>query len=172
MILSQFYTYALLMAFPGCLVLAGLSDFMTMTISNRLCAAIAILFPFAALQFGLPLSAFAGHMGVGLAVFVLGFALFSLNLIGGGDAKLLAASALWIGPEGILAFGVLVAFFGGALALALLSARSVLVPVTGFAATDRLLTKGTGVPYGIAIAGAGFVVYSNGPMLGAALAWL
>ena len=71
MILSQFYTYALLMAFPGCLVLAGLSDFMTMTISNRLCAAIAILFPFAALQFGLPLSAFAGHMGVGLAVFVL-----------------------------------------------------------------------------------------------------
>jgi len=44
--------------------------------------------------------------------------------------------------------------------------------VTGFAATDRLLTKGTGVPYGIAIAGAGFVVYSNGPMLGAALAWL
>ncbi|MEE2950423.1 prepilin peptidase CpaA [Fulvimarina manganoxydans] len=172
MILSQAYTYALLMAFPACLILAGLSDFMTMTISNRLCAAIAILFPFAALQFGLPLSDFAAHMGVGFAVFVLGFALFSLNLIGGGDAKLLAASALWIGPDGILAYGVLVALFGGALAIVLLSARSLLAPVTGFAAADRLLEKETGVPYGIAIAAAGFVVYSDGPLLTAALAWL
>ena len=123
------------------------------------------------LKLGAP-GAIGAHLGIGLVCLAVCFGMFAAGWMGGGDAKLLAASALWIGPEGILAFGVLVAFFGGALALALLSARSVLVPVTGFAATDRLLTKGTGVPYGIAIAGAGFVVYSNGPMLGAALAWL
>ena len=64
--------------------------------------------------------------------------LFGLNLVGGGDAKLLAASALWIGYEQLVPFLLYVTIFGGALALLLLAYRRV--------AGDRVAAAGLGGP--------------------------
>ena len=52
-----------------------------------------------------------------------GMVLFSLNLVGGGDAKLLAAAGLWIGYDQLVPFLLYVTIFGGALALLLLAYR-------------------------------------------------
>jgi prepilin peptidase CpaA len=39
------------------------------------------------------------HVGVGFAALIVGMIMFALRWIGGGDAKLLAASCLWMGLE-------------------------------------------------------------------------
>lgn len=63
---------------------------------------------------------------VGLLLLV---AAFAAGMVGGGDAKLLAAALLWVGPENCLAYALLLlpcalAYAGGA-ALGLLPARRV-----------------------------------------------
>lgn len=53
--------------------------------------------------------------GVGFAAL---FAAYSLGAIGGGDAKLLTAGLLWVGPEGAVVFALLLLAFSLAYALA------------------------------------------------------
>lgn len=97
---------------------------------------------------------------VGVAVLIAGMLLFSLRWVGGGDAKLLAAAALWIGYEQLLPFLVIVTIFGGALALFLLAYRSVpasALPLPAWAL--RLHSAGESMPDGIAIAAGALAVY-------------
>ncbi|HVT50217.1 MAG TPA: prepilin peptidase [Dongiaceae bacterium] len=90
-------------------------------------------------------NAFAIHAGVGAAVLGLGFALFAAGVIGGGDAKLGAAVALWIGFSfDLLRFFLVMSFAGGILAVCALIWQ---------AATHRQLTRA--LPYGVAIGVAG-----------------
>lgn len=155
--------------FPLCMIYAAISDIMTMTIPNRLCLLLAAAFPVAAYLSGMPSSVILTHLGVGTVAFFLGFAMFAANLIGGGDAKLLAATAFWIGPADAMEYLLLASALGGLLAIAILYVRSLIVPVTGYAFADRLLTQKTGVPYGVALGIAGLIVYSGSPILEAAL---
>ena len=53
------------------------------------------------------------------------FTMFSLGWIGGGDAKLAAAAALWIGWGSLLDFGLSTAIYGGVLTVALMLMRKV-----------------------------------------------
>lgn len=77
-----------------------------------------------------------------LAGFALLFAAFTMGLIGGGDAKLLAAALLWIGPEGALVYSIVFA----ACALAyVLAARLGLAP-------SRRVRGRTEIPFGPSIA--------------------
>ena len=76
-----------------------------------------------ALIAGMPAQEVLLHLAVGAALLVAGMLLFSLNLVGGGDAKLLAAAALWIGYDQLVPFLFYVTIFGGALALILLAYR-------------------------------------------------
>ncbi len=57
------------------------------------------------------------HLLVGAAVLIAGMILFSLRYVGGGDAKLLASGALWMGYDQLLPYLAYVTIFGGALAL-------------------------------------------------------
>jgi prepilin peptidase CpaA len=90
------------------------------------------------------------------AVFVLALAQWRLGLLGGGDAKLLAAAALLVGWRGLFDFLFLTAVFGGGLALAVIGASrfgrpaALLLPVPGEAAMRARPT----VPYGVAISAA------------------
>jgi prepilin peptidase CpaA len=82
-------------------------------------------------------------------------AMFAFGWIGGGDAKLFAACALWLGWSASLSYLAITGLAGGALAVALLGMRSVwLRPIAarGPAWFNRLATPGAGVPYGVAIA--------------------
>ena len=83
--------------FPLCLALAACSDFLTMLIPNRVSAILLASFLIVAPLAGLGLTEIAMHLAAGAVVFAACFALFAINAMGGGDAKLLTASAVWFG---------------------------------------------------------------------------
>ena len=151
----------LMLLFPVALVYAAAMDVVTMTIPNRvsilLVAAFLIIAPFA----GLSAETIGWHVAAGAAALVVGIALFSFNLMGGGDAKLISAVAVWVGFGYLLHFLVMMALVGGALAIAMLAFRRI-VPagLAGKASwSERLHAPGAGIPYGVAIAGGGLWVY-------------
>ena len=86
-----------LLLFPALMAFAASSDLLTMTISNRLSLALAGGFFLLTLITGMTLHAFALHLAAAAVVLVIAFIFFSQGWIGGGDAKLVAATALWFG---------------------------------------------------------------------------
>ena len=112
-----------LIFFPAIMVFSAISDLFTMTISNRISIALVLVFlPFAFLA-GLSLPEIGIHLACGIGVLVATFGMFAMGWIGGGDAKLAAAIALWIGWDHLLDFGTDAALVGGALTLAILAFR-------------------------------------------------
>ena len=161
----------LLVVVPFLLAYAAASDLLTMTIPNRISLALVAAFAvFAAV--GLGWHDALVHAGVGLSVLAATFAMFALGWIGGGDAKLAAATALWLGLDGLGDYLLLAGIAGGALTLGLLAARR--YPLPGFAQSWtwalRLHDHRTGVPYGIALAASALVVLPHSSLWGAALA--
>jgi prepilin peptidase CpaA len=157
MTLSQIF---ILLLFPSLMAYSASSDLVSMRISNRVSLILVAGFIVAALALHMPLAQWGLHMGAGALVLAIGFGMFAAGWIGGGDAKLAASTALWVGWSGLLEYGAISSVFGGALTLALLSFRA--HPVPQFARWPWLLHlhhHKTGVPYGIALAAAGLVVY-------------
>src|SRR5690606_18374911 len=97
------------------------------------------------------------------AVLVAGFAFFAFGWVGGGDAKLAAATVLWVGPKELLPYLVYAALLGGALTLGILAIRRWPLPLmlSKIAWIGRLHDSKGGIPYGIALATAGILVYSR-----------
>jgi prepilin peptidase CpaA len=89
------------------------------------------------------------------------FGCFSQGWIGGGDAKLAAATALWFGFDHLLDYLIYASLFGGILTLVLIQFRR--LPLPAFMERQpwvmRLHEAGGGVPYGIALAAAALMVY-------------
>jgi prepilin peptidase CpaA len=156
-------TYLLFLVFPAIMAFAAAMDLLTMRISNRISIALAAAFFVAALFAGMPLHDVLSHIGAGAVVLVAAILLFALGGFGGGDGKLLAAAALWIGFEGLVEFLALIAIAGGALAVAILFYRRVpaieALPVPEWAL--NLHKQGTGIPYGIAIAAGALLIYPH-----------
>ena len=152
-----------LLFFPLAMAFAASSDLLTMRISNKLVLLLAAGFVVMALVVELPLQQFAMHVLCALVVLVVAFALFALRWIGGGDAKLAAATTLWLGFGLTLPYLIYTALLGGALTLIILILRR--MPLTPFIARfewlNRLHDPKQGVPYGIAMAIAGLLTYSN-----------
>lgn len=153
----------ILVAFPALLIVAAVSDLMTMTIPNRVSLILIAAFPMAALAAGLDVGDVGMHLAAGFAVLLLGFGMFAANWIGGGDAKFAAAIALWLGPLASLEWMALFAIFGGVLTLALLATRKMPLPVAlaGYPWISRLHDARTGVPYGIALSAAGLMIFPH-----------
>lgn len=147
--------------FPSGIALAGAMDLLTYTIPNRVVLVLAIGFFACALTSGLPWLVLAMHVTVGYSALVIGYVLFTRGWVGGGDAKLMAAVALWFGFDHLLPFLFWTAMLGGTLALILLTYRSILPPLwlINQSWAMRLHDQKEGIPYGIAIAGAGLIVY-------------
>lgn len=102
-----------------------------------------------------------GSLGAGTVMLIAGFALFAAGIFGGGDAKLLAASAVWIGWSGMFRYVILVALIGGLLGLAVLGLRRVAPNrVPGDREWLNNLRSGDhGMPYGVAIAAASWLMF-------------
>ena len=158
-------TIALLL-FPAGMALAASSDLLTMTISNKLVLLLVATFFVIALSVQLPLDVLAMHAACAFLVLVVGFTFFALGWIGGGDAKLAAATALWLGFALAMPYLLYSALLGGVLTLAILGLRNLpLMPVLArFGWLERLHNPKSGVPYGIALAIAGLLTYSNSPI--------
>ena len=155
-------TIALLL-FPIGMAFAASSDLLTMRISNKLVLLLVAAFCIVAMMVDMPLQQFAMHVTCAMIVLVVGFTLFALRWIGGGDAKLAAATALWLGFGLAVPYLIYAALAGGVLTLTILALRR--MPLTPFLARyrwlERLHDPKSGVPYGIALAVAGLMTYSN-----------
>jgi prepilin peptidase CpaA len=152
--------YPVLLLFPAALTYAAVMDVFTMTIPNRISLALLAMFPVAAIFGGLSMHLALMHLAAFAIVLAFGIGLFAFNLLGGGDAKLLAVSALWIGFEQLLPFIMAVTIAGGVLAVLFLSFRR--LPVGGLVLPEwaaRLHKSGNGIPYGLAICAGGLLVY-------------
>src|SRR3954453_12718576 len=117
-----------LLLFPALMAFAASSDLLTMTISNRISLALAGGFLLLALVSGASLTVIALHLGAGALVLTVGFTCFSFGWIGGGDAKLAAAIALFLGAENAIEFVGISSIFGGVLTVGLLAFRYAPVP--------------------------------------------
>ena len=119
-----FLNPAIVFFFPAAMALAASMDVVTMTIPNRVSAALAIGYLALALALGVPLQSIAIHVSCGAGVLAIAFALFSLGWIGGGDAKLAAATGLWFGWGLMLDYSLSAAIYGGALTVLILLGRA------------------------------------------------
>lgn len=146
---------------PLLMMIAGLGDFLTYRIPNRLTLAIAGLFFPMAWATGMPLEAVLGHGLIALGLLALGFALFAAGWFGGGDAKLMAAAGLWYGWPHALTFLVDTALAGGVLAAAvgLWSAIQVDQEIKGHGRMRRWLAAKPHVPYGLALAAGAILAF-------------
>ena len=142
--------------FPMTMIMAALSDLVSLKIPNSLSIILVATFGPLAYLAGLPLEAVLTSFAAGAAILMLGFMLFAMGTLGGGDAKLMAAASVWIGSASLPTFCLYVALIGGILAASILVFRRLpnAMLITGTSSAIRLHQKGRGIPYGIAIAGA------------------
>ena len=154
---------AVLTILPGAVAFAAAMDLLTMKIPNRISVLMVLAFFPLALLAGLDAWAIADHVAAGVLMLVLGVLLFIPGWFGGGDAKLMAAIGLWIGPENLMSYMLWVALAGGLIAAAFFSARSVPLPrvLLGEAWALRLHRHDTGIPYGLALAAGALLVYPH-----------
>ena len=148
---------------PALMAFAASSDLLTMTISNRVSLLLAGGFGALALVTGMSLVEIGWHLAAGAVVLAVAFGFFARGWIGGGDAKLAAATALWFGFGHLLDYVVYASLFGGALTLLLLQWRNWPLPraLARQPWAQRLHDRNSGVPYGIALAAAALTVYPH-----------
>jgi prepilin peptidase CpaA len=151
------------------LIIAAATDFLYAAIPNMISFSIAVLF----VAFGLNSSFDLGQWGTafacGAGALAVGFALFAFNVIGGGDAKLLAATALWAGWPGIFDLLIVMGLAGAVITIPMLvdkarvarlrvAARKALGPEIATIGLGRVIDineerpTDAMIPYGIAIA--------------------
>lgn len=161
--------------FPFCMAFAIVSDMVSMTIANRVSIILVAAFAFAAPLTGMAWADYGWHFAAGATVLCITFGLFAMGGMGGGDAKLLAATALWMGfsPQ-LLHYLVQAAVLGGLLTLVLVFYRgsSLSVVTGGNVLLRNFADRKAGVPYGVALGIAGLMVYPSTPLMQWALARL
>ncbi|MSP43686.1 MAG: peptidase [Alphaproteobacteria bacterium] len=147
--------------FLGIMAAAAIYDLATYTIPNFLPVLLVAAFAAFALWCGLSWPDLGGHLAAGISMLVTGWALFALGLLGGGDAKLLASTSLWMGWGGMINYLIMFSLCGGIVALLLLLFRRLPMPnwMQRQGWVTALHDAANGVPYGIALA------------IGAVLAW-
>ena len=152
-----------LIIFPVLMAYAASSDMLTMRIANWLVGALVVSYFILATLAGVSFMEMATNAGAALIVLVFSFAFFAFGWIGGGDAKLVAATSLWLGFGLLLPYLVYAALLGGGLTLLILAIRRYPLPpnLAKHKWIDRLHDNKSGVPYGIALAIAGLLVYSE-----------
>jgi prepilin peptidase CpaA len=151
------------LSFIAVSIWAGVMDLLTMRIRNELVlfliAAYAVLAPLA----GWTIGEIGASATAAAGVLVVAFICFGFGWIGGGDAKLASAIALWLGPEQTVSFLVWAAMIGGALTLALLQFRAMMLPAFCLRVSwiTRLHDRQAGVPYGVPLALAALLVFQR-----------
>ena len=161
--------------FPFCMLFAAISDMLSMTIANRVSVLLVVVFALVAPLTGMEWAAYGWHFAAGALVLAVTFGLFAMGGMGGGDAKLLAATAVWMGLNiHLVEYLVVSTLIGGLLTLAILIYRK--SPLAAFTGRNPFLRHfaddTTGVPYGIALGLGGLLTYPDTPLMVWALARL
>jgi prepilin peptidase CpaA len=166
---------AIFVVFPFCMAFAAISDMLSMTIANRVSVILIAAFAIIAPLTGMDWPTYGWHFAAAGMVLAVTFTLFAVGGMGGGDAKLLAASSLWFGFHIVLLqYLVTTAFIGGVLTIAILSYRK--SPLAAYTARNMFLRhfadSQVGVPYGVALGIGGLMIYPSSPLMVWALAQL
>lgn len=132
-----------------CVVAAAVFDVVRMEIPDTLSVVILV----AGLLFGALTPGFdwLPHLAAPVLVFAFGLLAFGRGWLGGGDVKVLTATAVWTGLGGLLPQWAIMAVAGGVLVLALTAVRAALA---GHAADSlpEMARPGAKYPYAVAIA--------------------
>ncbi len=148
------------LSFPLLVLCAAAKDLTSFTIPNWVSLGLlAGWMPAAgaAAAAGAPAGELLTCLGVGFGALVVGMGMFAMRWIGGGDAKLMAAAALWLGAPGLAPFLMWTTLAGGALTFMLIAARRHARDFVGDTGPDashwvgRLMDRRGDVPYGVAI---------------------
>lgn len=146
-------------------VQAGIKDTLTFKIPNWMNATFVLLFIPAAFASNLGWELAGLHILAGLTALIISFGLFSFNIFGGGDAKMIPGVLLWVGPSGVLHFIVGMALAGGLLGVVILLARKAVPAEAAPGFAQKILQQDNGIPYGVAIAAGAFLASSQSPLL-------
>jgi prepilin peptidase CpaA len=152
----------LILIFPLAMAFAASMDLFTMTIPNRVSILLVASFAIVVFVVSPPLAVLNKHLIVAAIVFASAIAMFAMGWLGGGDAKLLSATSLWIGPDLLANYLVAVGMIGGILALGLLRYRSIGVLPAWLCRHTwalRLHEKNGGMPYGVALGAGAMLMY-------------
>jgi prepilin peptidase CpaA len=150
------------------LITATLWDVALRTIPNTLCAGVAIL----ALGLRGADHEIAGGLIAGVVVFALALVCWMRGWLGGGDVKLLTATAILVPPDGVLSLLATIAIAGGGLAICYL-AMSWVVPTPQGHRPARIIPRllrmerwrirrRRSLPYAFAITAGAFFTLLNG----------
>ena len=152
-----------LAVYPAALLIAAVNDIYEFKIPNWISLLLVVTFLLAGMAIGAPFSLILEGVMLGFGVLVVGFLLFARNIIGGGDAKLLAATSAWIGFSGLSTFLVSTAMAGAGLAIFLMLFRK--TPAFPFYAHApwlfRLHQTQADIPYAVAICVGGLVSFEQ-----------
>lgn len=158
-------TYLILAVFPAALLVAAANDIYEFKIPNWVSILLACAYPAAGLAVGAAPGAIADGVMIGVAALAVGFALYAGKIVGGGDAKLFAATTPWIGASALGVFLFNTAICGLGLAVALTMFRKLpILPV--YAQVPWLIDlhqRKKDLPYAVAIGGGGLLSFSQTP---------
>ncbi|WP_424982288.1 A24 family peptidase [Maritalea sp. S77] len=153
----------LLAIFPIMMAFCAAYDLLTMRIPNWLSAVLIVGFLATALFAGMPWQLIGMHFVAFLIALVVCIALFIPGWIGGGDAKFAASTVLWMGMTDTVPYLLYAAVAGGVLTIIILVFRFAVNPamLPKWQWLVKLHDKKVGVPYGIALAAAGLIVFPS-----------
>ncbi len=157
--------YLLLSVFPAALLIAAANDIYEFKIPNWISIILIAVYPAAGFAIGASPHVVVEGALIGAAALTIGFALFALKIIGGGDAKLFAATAPWLGLSSLGIFLFNTAVSGLVLALAMGMFRKFpVLPVYAHAPwLIRLHERKKDLPYAVAIASGALLSFSQTP---------
>ncbi len=156
----------ILFFFPVCMIFATVCDVTTMRIPDKVVLALLAGFAVVAPMAGMGFVTIGWHVGIALLLFALGFGLWALGVFGAGDAKLLAASSLWLGPAQTAPYLAHVGLIGGIVVIFIMLFRRQMLPAF-LIQVDwvlRLHQPKSAVPYGVALAPAALLVFLESPL--------
>ena len=138
--------------FFALLVYGAICDVATFEIPNFISVVGVLLFLPATIGANWEFSEIVQHFLAGGAVLIVGISFFVMNVLGGGDVKVLAAAAVWSGFSDLFSLLFWIALVGGALTLTLVLFRRIAMPERCQSLRWLARLHGeAGVPYGVAI---------------------
>lgn len=157
--------YLLLSVFPAALIIAAANDIYEFKIPNWISIVLVAVYPLAGFAVGASYHVMVEGALIGAAALTIGFGLFAAKIVGGGDAKLFAATAPWLGlgSLGVFLFNTAIAGLFLALSMAMFRKLPVL-PVYAHAPwLMRLHERKKDLPYAVAIAAGALLSFSQTP---------
>ncbi len=164
MTLDEAYIFILVLPFPVALLWAMLSDARRFEIPNLVPVILLVGYLVAAVGLQSELHIVLRQLAIGFVALLIGMAMFTLRIVGGGDVKLLASCLPWLAPLQMPVFLFWMAFTGGILSLCALLIRH---KFSGTSLDQTAWLKRVcdekKIPYGVAIGCAGLITLPGIP---------